>query len=187
MGWTNSAASDGTMYEVCLQDQANSCVCACIATVARLVLNKRLDESTVRRWVGEAEGSKNISSDKIRHFENKAASIDVVGEVLKKLKLSALRVHGSDNVKKWLPSASPSRPALVGLKWTRLDPVTNNYEYHGGGHMVVCVGVRGNNAVFLDPGVGVVDIPADVPPRYGVTYPGSAQRSTGVLQEMQQL
>lgn len=184
MAWVaNQVASDGNSYNVYLQDQNNSCACASITMFARLVQNKTLDESTVRNWVKKAEGGGNTDKNGVRSFQEIATKRDLYGEVFKNLNVTSFPVKGQGNVEKWITKISRAHPAVVSVGWQVWNPGTNSWERRGG-HAVLAVNVFNNNVIFLDPGIGVVEVPVNQLPVYSVTYPGAANLSQGYMEEM---
>jgi len=184
MGWAPpTAASDGFVYNVYLQDQDNSCACASVTMFARLVQNKTLDESTVRGWVRQAEGGAHTNKEGVRSFQNVATSRDLYGSVFQNLKVTSFPVKGMHNVAKWITKINRAHPAVVSIGWQRWNPGTNSWE-RTGGHAILAVNVHANNVIFLDPGIGIVEIPAGKLPVYSVTYPGAAALSQGYMEEM---
>ena len=174
MGWAPpTAASDGFVYNIYLQDQDNSCACASVTMFARLAQGKTLNESTVRGWVRQAEGGKNTDKEGVRSFQKVATKRDLYGAVFGNLKVNSFPVKGKQNVAKWITKTTRAHPAVVSIGWK-----------NGGGHAILAVNVHNNNVIFLDPGIGIVEIPVANLPVYSVTYPGSATPSTGDMQEM---
>jgi len=184
MGWAPpTAASDGYVYNVYLQDKENSCACASVTMFARLVQGKTLDESTVRGWVQKAEGSKNTSKEGVRSFQTVGTQRDLYSSVFQNLKVTCFPVTGQHNVAKWIPKVTRAHPAVVSIGWQRWNPGTNAWEGDGG-HAILAVNVHNNNVIFLDPGIGIVEIPVADLPVYSVTYPNSAALSQGYMEEM---
>jgi hypothetical protein len=184
MGWDNpTAASDGFVYNVYLQDQDNSCACASVTMFARLVQGKTLNESTVRGWVRQAEGGKNTDKEGVRSFQKVATSRDLYGSVFQNLKVTSFPVKGMANVAKWVTKTTRAHPAVVSIGWQKWNAGTNAWV-RAGGHAILAVNVHNNNVIFLDPGAGIVEIPVGNLPVYSVTYPGSGQLSQGYMEEM---
>ena len=183
MPWIAQTASDGNQYNIYQQDKENSCSCASIAMIARLALNKTLDESTVRGWVAEAEGGFRRDASGVRSFDTMGTYRDVYSGVLQKIGLKGFPTKGHDNVEKWLPSVTRSKPAIVDVNWKMWNPGTGTWD-NAGGHAIVCVGKSGSNYVFLDPGIGVVERAVTEGYVYAVTYPGAADVSQGYMERM---
>jgi hypothetical protein len=183
MGWTIQNASDGIAYNIYLQDQNNSCACASVAMFARVAQGKTLDESTVRGWVKAAEGGKNTDKEGVRSFQKVATSRDLYGEVFKNLKVISFPVKGQQNVAKWIGKVTNAHPAVVSVGWRIWNPGTGTWD-RAGGHAVLAVKVFNGNVIFLDPGIGVVEIPVGNLPVYTVQYPGAAAASQGYMEEM---
>lgn len=174
MPWAaQGPATDGFHYDVYLQDKDNSCACASIAMAARLIQNKRLDESTVRGWVAEVEGGFRRDKEGVREFDQTATARDLYGGVFQKLNVTSFPVKGSTNVAKWVGSVSRAHPAVISVNWAA-----------GGGHAVLAVNVHNGNVIILDPGVGIVEIPIFNVPTYTVTYPGAGAAQVGTMNEM---
>src|SRR5260221_6216966 len=177
MAWAApQMASDGFNYNVYLQDQTNSCDCASVTMFARLAQAKTLDESTVRGWVRAAEGGKNTDKEGVRSFKETATNRDLYGAVFQNLKVTSFPVKGKENVAKWITKISRTHPAVVSIGWQIWNAGKNAWE-RAGGHAILAVNVVNNNIIFLDPGVGVVEIPVADLPVYTVTYPASAAAS----------
>lgn len=182
MPWIAQTASDGFAYNIYLQDKENSCACACVTMVARLAQNKILDESTVRGWVKQAEGGIHTDAAGLRQFDTQATSRDLYGAVFQNLKVTSFPVKGTDNVAKWITKVRRSHPAVVSLGWQTFNVTTAAWE-RTGGHAVLAVNVHNNNIIFLDPGIGVVEIPVAAGV-YTVTYPGQLTASHAYMEEM---
>ncbi len=183
MGWTAQTASDGYTYNIYLQDKENSCACASIVMAARLAKNKILDESTVRGWVQQAEGSVNTNAQGVRSFDDTGTAGDLLSSVFQKIQITSFTVKGTSNVGKWIVNTRRSHPAVVGVIWKSFNAGTGMWDSVGG-HMVLAVNVHNNNVIFLDPGIGVVEIPITNLPVYAVTYAGSASVSQGYMEQM---
>jgi len=184
MAWAApQMASDGYNYNVYLQDQTNSCACASITMFARLKQGKTLDESTVRGWVKAAEGGVNTDKEGLRSFKEVATKRDLYGSVFQNLKVTSFPVKGKENVAKWITRIRRTNPAVVSIGWQVWNAGTNAWE-RAGGHAILAVNVHNNNVIFLDPGIGVVEIATADLPVYAVTYPGAAALSQGYMEEM---
>lgn len=155
------------------QDKNASCVCACLATVIRLVKNKIMDESAVRIWVKEAEGGGTADFDGFRRFDKKGTKEDIISHVLNKFKIATFPVRGRDNVAKWIVKTSRFHPAIVGVHY----PDPQHPDQFAGGHAIVAAGVDNGNVIILDPGgsANAAPVLAHVPvaslPEYRVRYP----------------
>lgn len=183
MGWTTGAASDGKTYNIYLQDQTNSCACASVAMFARVAQNKTLDESTVRGWVKAAEGGINTDKEGVRSFQKVATSRDLYGSIFKNLKVTSFPIKGKANVSKWIHKVTNMHPAIVSLGWRVWNQGKGVWERRGG-HAVLAVNVHAGNVIFLDPGMGVVEIPIFDVPEYKVTYPGAPAESVADMEQM---
>jgi Papain fold toxin 1, glutamine deamidase len=150
---------------------------------ARLAQGKTLNESTVRGWVQKAEGAKNTSKEGVRSFQSVGTGRDLYGSVFQNLKVTSFPIKGSYNVAKWVTKVTRAHPAVVSIGWKRWNPGTNGWE-DDGGHAILAVNVHNNNVIFLDPGIGIVEIPVASLPVYSVTYPGAGSLSQGYMEEM---
>jgi hypothetical protein len=183
MAWTAQQATDLFNYNIYLQDKDNSCACACVTMVARLVKSKILDEATVRSWVQKAEGGTHTDYLGIREFDRTPTARDLYGSIFKNLGISSFPVKGMDNVAKWITKVSRAHPAVMSLGWQVWNAGLGAWE-RSGGHAVLAVNVHGGNVIFLDPGIGVVEIPVASLPVYAVTYAGAANASQAYMEEM---
>ncbi|WP_224363969.1 C39 family peptidase [Hyalangium versicolor] len=160
MAWSAVNDSLGNTYQLYSQEKNNSCACASTMMVIQLVKGKQLDETSVRRWFGEAEGSINIDQYGTRDFANVAATQSPIISVLSKNGISAHMVRDWSNVQKYVGKATRSKPGILHVAWTP-----------AGGHWVVLVGKNAaGNYICLDPWYGVVETPL---PNY-TPAPGTA-------------
>ncbi|MBN1205586.1 MAG: C39 family peptidase [Myxococcaceae bacterium] len=149
MAWLTVNDSLGNAYQLYSQEKNNSCACASAMMIIQLVKGKQLDETTVRRWFGEAEGHINIDEYGTRDFDTTGATQSPIISVLAKSGISAHMVRGWSNVQKYVGQASPSKPGILHVAWTP-----------AGGHWVVLVGKNaGGDFICLDPWYGVVETP----------------------------
>ena len=167
--WQTLTDSKGNSYRFWKQQKDSSCGVACVMMVASLVQRKELDESTVRGWFGEAEGSKNIDSTGVREFDRTGSTKSPIIGVLSKLGISALNAPEGSAAVRNIMQCSPSKPGILFIKWPGR-----------GAHWIVIANFRpdsnGTSAfVCLDPWYGLVEWEA----RYYPTYrPNASNRST---------
>ncbi len=169
MAWQPAeAASDGNTYEWYAQDKENSCGCASILMMTNFMKGKKLSESTVRQWMNEVECGKNKSKEGVRSFDDQGGVItDYTGVLSEKIGVKAHTVYNATPVRRWVTTATKKKPLLAHVFWNG-----------GGGHTVVVVGHHNTNTIFLDPGLGVVEIPDADLLQYQVDYGGGAITGT---------
>lgn len=167
MGWQPAAAaSDGNNYEWYQQDKENSCGCASILMMVHQMKGKKLDESTVRQWMNEVERGLKASKEGVRSFDDRGGNIyDYTSVLADKCKIPSHTVKNSGPVRNWVTTATAKKPLLAHVFWNG-----------GGGHTVVVIGHHGTNTIFIDPGLGIVEIPDAQLLTYTAAYPtGTAQ------------
>jgi hypothetical protein len=150
MAWQPAVvASNGTSYEWYQQDVANSCGCASILMMVYMMQNKKLDEATVRQWMNEVEVHQNADSNGVRSFKDMGGNIfDYTGVLADKVKIKSHTVKNDGPVRKWVTTAKSNKPLLAHVFWVG-----------GGGHTILVAGHTATHTIFLDPGIGLVEIP----------------------------
>jgi predicted double-glycine peptidase len=168
MAWQPAVtASNGTQYEWYQQDKENSCGCASILMLVNQMLGKKLDEATVRQWMNEIECNQK-SSGGVRSFDNQGGDIyDYTGVLAEKCKIKAHTIKNAGPVRRWITTATAKKPLLAHVFWDG-----------GGGHTVMVVGHHGTNTIFLDPGLGLLEIADASLLTYNAGYATGAMQGT---------
>ncbi len=157
MSWQNGADSAGNQYRWFQQEKTQSCGCACVMIVLKLLQNREIDEVTARSYFSIAEGAINRDHEGQRDFNLTGSTQSPIIGVLSKYKISANQVARL-YVGKWIKEAKPSKPVILGVDWG----VSGVGQ---GGHWVVCVSY-GTKLVCLDPWYGVVESLSNLFPFY---------------------
>jgi ABC-type bacteriocin/lantibiotic exporter with double-glycine peptidase domain len=161
MPWEAAAkASDGISYEWYKQDKENSCGCASILMMTFLMQGKKLEESTVRQYMNKVECGQKASKEGVRSFDDRGGGIfDYTGVLSELCNIRAHTIRGAGPVRKWVTTATAKKPLLAHAFWDG-----------GGGHTVVVVGHHASNTIFLDPGMGIVEVADTDLPAYEAAY-----------------
>ena len=127
-----------------------------------MMKGKKLGESTVRQWMNEIECGQNATTEGVRKFDDMGGMItNYTGVLSEKVGIAAHTIYNEAPVRRWVSTATPKKPLLAHVFWAG-----------GGGHTVLVVSHHSTNTIFLDPGLGVVEIPDASLLSYTVDYGG---------------
>lgn len=159
MAWVQETDSQGGVHNIFRQEHNVSCGVCCCIMILRLVLGRKVDgEGPIIALVDQQERALwNMMGRTGRDsWDSSAALVTSLTQVLSKLKVQQAYTVKTGSAAHVCKQASPSRPALLTIRWSS-----------GGEHATLCLGQKGlNNLVFLDPFYGVVELYATDLPKY---------------------
>jgi hypothetical protein len=148
-----------------------------------LMKGKKLDEATVRQWMNQIECGQNSSKEGVRSFDDKGGNIlNYTGVLAEKCNIKAHTIKNEGPVRRWITTAKPTKPVLAHVYWWGV--VSGVAAWLGSGHTVIAVSHHGTNTIFLDPGLGIVEIADADLLAYDVNYGHGL--NTGVIRYLGQ-
>ena len=163
--WVFWNDSQGTQHKCKRQQLLNSCVPACMAMIVRSVstTNEGYDEDNARTHL-KSVMPQGVQGSAAMTFINTGVALNYVSSALKKKNINdgvkRLITVNATNLKNYF---SVQKPGIVGVTLTLPNNTTIN-------HAVVCKGeISLNNFLFICPGYGPHEVPANNITSFGLT------------------